>query len=872
VNKFTVNNTGTIGVTQNFFGSTFDSTKLATAYSASAQTYSARYNGAALNIMSALYSDDNTNSLVLNNKSGGTVSATGNFAAAYYGRADVTITNSGTISNTNWTSASRFYDGHWAIASFAGASFDTIAGSNPDTPLYNVVGGSVAVLDTSALTLTNKAGAVIKGDILALDTNPLTTAAALAAGQALPLTGSGSNSGPRDSAIANAGTIQGNLYLGSGAHDVTNSGTISGSINVDQNASSGAFLTGIAGTVAGTFRSSGTGSDASGQACPTAGANTADPLCAATQTVVASFAGARTFNLVNSGTLGGDIVINDQDGATNTILLQGRGFSGNVTALDGLGSNSLTLDGVTNLASISGFSALDLRKSQVTVAGGVQLVDGATLGTTIFGTGGTAASPSTNLGNINGTLTFSGSGTIAPTLQGIVHNGDVYRVASAVTVASPLSVDFSSALVRFNVDTSTGALFLSASAADPSSIPGMTRSSATTLTNLLAYNGSNATLQALGAVVQGLGSANDVRKAGDQLRPFVNGASIQGPLATASLFQGQIDNRLTSAVVAPSPNSRVASAFAADADPLTSMLLALAPSKSGPSFKAPPIAAREPERAIWGNLIGVNTSQKDVAGVAGYSGDTGGLVAGIDQRFGNAFRAGAAFGYATSTFNDRTAPGDQVGVQHYQGTLYGSYVQPFWYLNGSLGFAMLDYKTVRRVAFPGFADVASGSHTGWLTVGRTEAGVPLNVQKAVLTPFAALTVAHLDQGAYTETSAAGAALSIGKQTTNSIRSNLGLKASVPLLITSTYGFGLEAQGAWRHEFGNTTDNVTAGFVGGSGTFLAVGPSPERNMVEVGTAFKLISFKDNQSLSLGYNAVLGSRYTEQSAALKVRAEF
>ncbi|WP_315776120.1 MULTISPECIES: autotransporter domain-containing protein [unclassified Bradyrhizobium] len=869
VNRFTVNNTGTLAATQNFFGA-FDPTKLSVSVGATA---TGRYNGTNLAIISALYSDDNTNSFVVNNRAGGTISATGNYAAAYYGRADTTITNSGTIANTSWTAASRFYDGHWAIGAFAGAEFDTIPGSNPDSPLYKFdAGGNVTVTETKALTLTNTAGGVIKGDILALDTNPLTTAAGLAAGSTLPLTGSGSNSGPRDSVISNAGLIQGNLYLGSGEHDIANSGTILGSISVDQSASRGSFAKATAGTVAGTYSSSGSGTDVNGNACPTAGANTTDPLCAASTTQAATFFGARTFNLVNTGALGGDIIINDQDGATNTILLKGTGFSGNVVAQSGLGSNSLTLDGVTSLASIVNFGMLDLMKSQVTMSGGagVQLVDGAVLRTTIFGSGGTAAAPSTKIGNITGAVTFAGAGTVAPTLQGIVRNGDFYRVATAVS-ATPLDVDFSSALVGFTADTSTGALLLNASVRSPATIAGISPSSLAALNGLLGYNGSNAQLQALGGAVQSLSTDREVRGAGDQLRPLVNGAQVQVPLSTASLFQNQIDNRLTAA--AASPNSRVASAFADDADPLASMLMAFHP-KARPTVKAPLVSAiaPEPERTVWGSLIGTNASQRDVAGVAGYSGNTGGLVAGIDQRIDNAFRVGAAFGYATSSIDDRTAAGDAVGMQHYQGTAYAAYVQPSWYVNGSAGIALVDYTTTRRVNFAGFTDTVSGSHKGWLTLARGEFGVPVKLGEAVLTPFAGVTYGRLDQHAYTETSTAGAALAIARQATNSVRSNLGLRATVPLLVTSTYGFGLETLAAWRHEFGNTAQNVTASFAGGSATFLAAGPSPERNLAELGAALKLVAFGERQSISLGYNAVVGSQYLEQSALLKVRAEF
>ncbi|MDU6496123.1 autotransporter outer membrane beta-barrel domain-containing protein, partial [Bradyrhizobium sp.] len=325
------------------------------------------------------------------------------------------------------------------------------------------------------------------------------------------------------------------------------------------------------------------------------------------------------------------------------------------------------------------------------------------------------------------------------------------------------------------------------------------------------------------------------------------------------------------AAAGASPNARVASAFADDTDPLTSVLLAFAPTKARPTLKAPAVVP-EPERTVWGSLIGTNISQREVGGVAGYAGNTGGLVAGIDQRIGSASRIGAAFGYAASAMDDKTAAGDSVGIQHYQGTVYGAYVQPSWYVSGSAGVALLDYTTTRRIGFAGFADSVSGSHKGWLTVGRAELGVPVKVDQAVLTPFAGVAFAHLDQQGYTEASAAGAALTIAKQTTNSVRSNLGLRSTIPLLVTSTYGFGLETLAAWRHEFGNTAQTVTAGFAGGAGTFFAAGPSPTRDTAELGAALKLIAFGDRQSLSLGYNAVVGSAYLEQSAVLKVRDEF
>ena len=131
-------------------------------------------------------------------------------------------------------------------------------GSNPDSPLYNIVSGNLAVTDTVATTITNY-GKIV-GDILVLDTNPLVTAAAGSQTSApngfflaTPYAVSASNSGPRDSDIFNGGTIDGNIYLGSGDHTIDNEGAMVGNINVDQRDSQGSFAVGKPGTLPGTI-------------------------------------------------------------------------------------------------------------------------------------------------------------------------------------------------------------------------------------------------------------------------------------------------------------------------------------------------------------------------------------------------------------------------------------------------------------------------------------------------------------------------------------------------------------------------------------------------------------------------------------------
>jgi uncharacterized protein with beta-barrel porin domain len=835
--------------------------------SGSPATYAAKYNGATLNDMAALYSDDNTNEFVINNSAAGKLLATGNYATVYYGRADTTITNSGTIANTSWTPTDTIGTGHWAIATWAGTDYVTAPNTNPDNTVVLLNGdGSVTIQDTSATTITNNKGGVIKGDILALDITPTVYAAGVASGATFPLAISGSNAGPRDTNIENFGEIDGNFYLGSGTHVIDNAqgATINGNFNVNQSASQASFATPNAGTLAGTYLSQG-GTDFNGNTCPAAGQNTTDPGCAGTHNVLATFVGGQSFTLTNEGMLNGDIVINDQSTSVNSIVLTGTGFSGNIIALNGTGSNSLTLSGVSNLASVNNFSFLDLTTSRVTVTPnattvtqGVSLVDGATLGTTIFGAGGTTASPSTNLGSLNfvggnasNTLALQGATTIVPTFAGIVRNGDVYQLASSVTSAGPITVQNTSALVTMSADTSTGALLLDSTVRSPSSIPGISKAGGATLTNLLSYSGSNAALQALGGAVESLTSVNDVRYAAEQLRPDVSGASIQVPIDITNAFQSQIGGRLDSLFFG-----------------------ALAAQQGRSADYSPPRAPViiEPYNGVWVNGLGANVQQQTVNAIAGYRADTGGFIAGYDRLFQNTFRLGGAFGYSTSDIDNSVLIGNYESLKTYQGMVYGQLILPQGYVNGSFGVGDLAYDSKRVISFPGFSDVATASYGGMIYSGRLDAGYPVVTSLGVFVPVAAVTYVHVDQDAYTELSAAGAGLTVAKQSTDSIRSGLGAKAILPIYVSPTLGAAVEARAVWEHELGNTAQTITAGFAGGGGDFVATGPTPTRDMADLGVALRLSTPRSGESVSVSYNAIVRQGYVEQVGMLRARVDF
>jgi uncharacterized protein with beta-barrel porin domain len=882
VNSSTINNNsgGSISVTQTAFTaapatpgspSTFSKSNLSITSSGSPATFAAKYNGSTLNITTAFYSDDNTNEFTVKNAANASILATGNYTSAYYGRADTTITNSGTIANTTWVPSDTISAGHWAIAAYAGTNYTTAANTNPDssTVIPNA-DGSVSIGDTSSLTLTNKG--TIKGDVLALDITPLVYAAAVGSstnpfpnpGQTtlLQLPVSSGNAGPRDSDIANKGTIQGNVYLGSGTHVVHNEAgaTLQGSVTVDQRPFQASFAEPTPGTAAGTYASKG-GVDFNGNTCPSAGQNTTNPGCATTTNHIATVVGGQSLTLTNKGTFTGDIRIFDEATSKNSITLDGTGFSGNVVAVNGTGDNSLTLNNVTTLASVQNFRSIDLKRSNVAVGGGVSLVTGAGLGTTIYGAGGTRAAPSTNLGTIAGTLTLSGATTLTPTYKSLVRDGDVYQVASAVTGpgAAQVTVKNSSALVKASTDATDGRLLLVTDVRNANTVSGLNQPGAATLNGLTTYDGTNSQVLASGGLVESLKTDADVRAAASSLSPIVNGADIQTVINSTLLFDQQIDSRLDSFIYGQIPSS------GRSAD------LGVA--------RPTPVYGALPTNGAWIEGIGGGVHQSTAVGTPGYTAEIEGVIGGYDRLIGQGLRVGGAFGYIDGRVNGQSAIGAREDIQTYQGLAYATWEQPSYYLRGSVGYGGVNFQSSRQVTFAGFNDVATGSHDGNVLTARGEAGVPFEYRGNLLVPYAAFTYGKLEQSAYTESSANGAALAYGSASNDSDRSEIGGKIVVPLGSAPVFSYlfpagssvvALEGRAVYVHEFGKVAQTVSASFVGGGSAFVATGPTPNRDMVDYGLGLRMGS--GAVQFDVSYNGLARSSYLQQVGVLRARYVF
>jgi len=841
VNQLTVNNSGTINASQTFF-TTFNP-KLLNNLVAANGTNTARYDTTTLNPISAIYTDDNTNALEVNNNA--TISAQGNFAAAIYGRAGgQAINNAGFIGNTSWQANDAFYTGHWAIGNFGGAEFETIAGSNPDTPIYTVtqVNGTnyVNVAEGAQTTLTNTG--TINGDILMLDGNPLTMAAALAHGTALPVANSGTNSGPRDSDITNSGTINGNFYLGSGEHNLVNTGTINGSINVDQGPSLGSFAVGTPGTAPGTWLSLGPGTTSSNTnaPCSAAGSNTTDASCAQSTNVLAYFAGNRVFNLTNNGTLTGDVNITHTTAASQ------------INIATGIDSN-----------------AAEMLAAQTAGQAGVNIATGINSN----GKGSSLNSP-VQQASIQGKLSISGDASLdsvrlQPVIASnvLVNSNTYFQVANKVDGNVLLGVDWAHAASDYNtallnwtpVINANGSLVLGAAVRDAYTLPNISSPAATTLNNLMGYSGNSSQLGALGKQLQAMTSATEVRNTAERLRPEANDATPQTILNVTNNLMRIMDNHMT--------EGHMAGFMGADYNSVNHK------SQAHKTLGINP--------GLWLEGVTLYQDQGSKGRVDGYSGNSNGFAIGLDTRLGaeDEWLVGAVFSTSRANINaSGTTTGNTTNLNSYQGFLYGSWNPGIAYLNAMAGVGGNDVSGGRFV----LGQALESSRTAMQYSARLDTGLPVQTDYGTLIPVAHFAYSHVDQGSYSE-NGGSAALRINSVGLDSARLGLGGKAVIPMYEGTLLGFGGKFKGAlefsalWSHEFADINTRTNAAFaVAGNAlpfTISSVGPGRDSGLFGVGARMNIGETKDiKPSILLNYFAEVKDQFNSNTGMIQGRIDF
>ena len=243
----------------------------------------------------------------------------------------------------------------------------------------------------------------------------------------------------------------------------------------------------------------------------------------------------------------------------------------------------------------------------------------------------------------------------------------------------------------------------------------------------------------------------------------------------------------------------------------------------------------------WMSGVGVTGSVDGNGNSSSYTYSGGGGGIGIDKQVEPDFLMGIAAGYANTNVSTQGVSSSGT-VNSYQGALYAAYTPSALYVQGITGYAYNDAAMTRTISFPGITSTANGSTSSNQFFGAVETGYAFPVAKTTsLTPFLGLQGTTANQAAFTETGAGALNLSVDSQTTNSVRSILGLQVDYDANIGFTGPLALLARAGWAHEYADTARPVTASFAGAPGSgFTVDGAQMARNsaIIALGATTKL----------------------------------
>ncbi|WP_307850393.1 autotransporter outer membrane beta-barrel domain-containing protein [Paraburkholderia aspalathi] len=277
---------------------------------------------------------------------------------------------------------------------------------------------------------------------------------------------------------------------------------------------------------------------------------------------------------------------------------------------------------------------------------------------------------------------------------------------------------------------------------------------------------------------------------------------------------------------------------------------------------------------LWGSAFGGYEHQSGQDEVDGYSATYGELLLGADFSPNEHWRVGGAVGISnTSIDSSGDTSGNNTRVNGYGLIGYASFAGTPWYVNFSAAAVQQDYHIHRAIDFQGYSDSAPGHFSGQLFVARTEAGYPLPLGNATLTPLASLMYSYQTQAGYTESSSGGAALAVNAAHANSLKSGLG--ARLEQGFSTRYGqVVLDGRAQWIHEYNPTGQTMVARFAGdptGQTAFTTVGISPVADLADFLVGVTLLR-ASNLSLSARYEVQAGKGFVSQMGSLRLRQLF
>lgn len=271
--------------------------------------------------------------------------------------------------------------------------------------------------------------------------------------------------------------------------------------------------------------------------------------------------------------------------------------------------------------------------------------------------------------------------------------------------------------------------------------------------------------------------------------------------------------------------------------------------------------------AIWGQALGQWSQSGADGNAARLKQSTGGFVAGYDAEVVENWRLGALAGYSRTSFdvNDRDSSGHS---DNYHLGIYGGSQWDATLLKAGVAYSWHKIETDRFVAFPGFAESLDTDYSANTFQAFGELSHRFDLNGTAIEPFANVAVVRLQTDRFNE-QGGNAALQIGKETTTTTFTTLGLRVSAPVVFGSMNA-RLNGAVGWQHAYGDTIPTAAAAF--DAGTVFEVAGAPIAKDTAIIKAGFDIDLGNHTTLGLEYSGQHGSSFNQNSGKAKLSVKF
>jgi autotransporter passenger strand-loop-strand repeat protein len=730
---------------------------------------------------------------------GTTVNSAGTQTVASGGTAIDTVISSGgvqnVISGATIVDADVLSGGVQNVISGGAASAATISAGGTQT----VTSGTAyaTTVSSGGSLLVNTAGlgvdTVLRGGTLAVSLGGTTSGTTVNSGSTETLSSGGTASGT----TVNSGGTQSVLGGGTAYATTINSGGLQ-------------YVDGVIEGYAynATVNSGGTqevafGGYASGTLVNSGGLQTVDPAGAAVDTTLA----------------GGTQIVSSGGSVTATLVTEGGTediLAGGYASGTTVSSGTVIVDGTaTNLSVGSGASVTGTG----TVASDLTLTSGSTLVASTLGSGL----------KVDGTLNFESSSTYHVSVNAAGLSGVTAVVGNVIINGASLTLTANagsySAGARYTILTYTGTESGSFSAVN---------ADFAYLTPAVSY--------AAGVIAVTLDATQAFRSSG-----FAAAASTINQRNVASALTRTYDaggNALTAALVTAS-NAQAVNALTQTSGDEAAVFRQIAEQRT---WQAQDVIAQrlaggtQAAPSNTGNDLWVSAdysytheSGDDTSGSGAYQDHSANLTVGYDRAVSPALRVGAALAVNDDTeqFSGRSANARSDGMQ---ALLYGAWAPPSTsvYVNGMVGAGYWDNALTRSLQLGTLSGTADGSLHTTSVAAYVETGLQLASSFGIWEPYAGLRAGHYAQQGFAETGGGVFDLDYAAANSNAVSSLLGVRLLKGAGVLFSHPLSWQADLAWEHQLGSTTQSVSAAFADAPAqTYQVFGTPSDRDAARLG---------------------------------------